>query len=103
MSQILNWIRYYLKIACCNLTSYMNISIPPLSRDFSLHAFASDCLHEHGKLIIIGRSIEEYGPKPLPLKAVGWFHNRMVVKEFKVICEINSPTNAKVTQKIYFV
>lgn len=75
----------------------MNICIPPLSRDFSLHAFAADCLHEHGKLIITGKSIEEYGPKPLPLKAVGWFHNRMVVKEFKVICEINSPTNAKVS------
>jgi hypothetical protein len=74
----------------------MNISIPPISRDFSLHAFAADCLHEHGKLVITGKSIEEYEPKPLPLKPVGWFHNRMVVKEFKVICEINSPTNAKV-------
>jgi hypothetical protein len=74
----------------------MNIGIHPLSRDCCLHAYAADCLHEHSKIFIIGKSIEEYAAKPLPLKSTGWFHKQMVIKEFKVMSELITPTRAKV-------
>ena len=32
----------------------------------------------------------------VPWRSVGWFHNRLIVKDFKAIIEITSPTSAKV-------
>jgi len=36
----------------------------------------------------------------VPWRSVGWFHNRMVVKDFKAIFEITSPTSAKVSDDL---
>lgn len=66
-----------------------------MSRDFCLHTFAADCLQEHGKLVIIGKSVETFEDVELPLKSTGWFHKRMTVKEFKVLVDVKTPTEAK--------
>lgn len=61
-----------------------------------MQAYGADCLHEHGKLLIVGKSIEEYPDKKVPFREKGWFQDRMTVKMFKAITEILSPTSAKV-------
>lgn len=84
------------KIGKAELIPYINIGIPGMSRDFALNAYGADCLIENGKILILGKSIEEYEAKPLPFKAAGWFHNRMKVKVFSAIVEVLTPTSAKV-------
>lgn len=83
------------KVGVAELVPYLNISIPPLGRDMVLQAYGADCLLEHGKLLIIGKSIDDYPAKQVPFKPKGWFQDRMSVKEFKTITEVLSPTSAK--------
>lgn len=86
------------KIGKAELFPYINIGIPGLSRDFLMRVYGADCLVERGKLIILGKSIETYpGEKTVPFKACGWFHNRMVVEEFRCIVDVLTPTSAKTT------
>lgn len=66
-----------------------------LSRDFALHAYGADCLKEHGMVIINGKSIDQYEPKAIPYRPIGWLHNRMEIKEFFSNIHILSPTAAK--------
>jgi hypothetical protein len=61
-----------------------------------MQAYGADCLHEYGKILIIGKSIDDYPDKEVPFKPKGWFQDRMTVKEFKTITEVLSPTSAKV-------
>lgn len=69
------------------------------SRDTLLHAYAADCTLECGKIIIVGKSIDSYsnssGEVRIPWKPVGWFHQRLVIKEFHLVMDIVSPTSAK--------
>lgn len=67
-----------------------------------MRAYGADCLQEHGKVIILGGSIDDYPEKTVPWKEVGWFHNKMKITEFKTIIEITSTTSAKVSHRRSF-
>jgi hypothetical protein len=58
-------------------------------------------MQEHGKIVILGKSVDSYEPKPVPFKPVGWCHNRLVVKELEAIIEVSSPSTAKVIPPIF--
>lgn len=62
-----------------------------------MNAYGADCLTEHGKLLIIGKSIDSYPEKEVPFRTPGWFHDRMEVKQFRAITEVLTPTSAKVS------
>ncbi len=96
------------------LLAYLHISLPMLiARDTVIHAYACDLLEEEGKLILIGKSVnekidefkEKYGNaaaaentfKETPLKPVSWFHNRLNILDFKAIMEPISSTSVKTT------
>ena len=74
----------------------MCISVPPLSRDTLLRAYAGDCLQEEGKVVIIGSSIDNWENHDIPFKEEGWFHKRMNIKKFQAIVHVLSPTTGKV-------
>lgn len=92
------------KIGKAELVPYLCFGIPGLTRDMAMLAYGADCLFENSKILILGRSIDEHptGEKELPFKAIGWLHNRMVVKEFSAILEVLTPTSAKVYLVIKF-
>jgi hypothetical protein len=83
------------KVGRAELYPYLNVGLPPVTRDFLLKAYGADCLKETGKIAIIARSIDELEGSELPLKTTGWFHERMIVKEMKFVVDILSPTSAK--------
>jgi hypothetical protein len=66
------------------------------SRDLLVHAFGADCMHEHGKVVILGKSIESYEAKEVPWKPTGWLHKRMSIQDLEAIVEAITPTTAKV-------
>jgi hypothetical protein len=68
-----------------------------VTRDFGMLAYGADCLEEKERILIIGKSVNEYGDKPIPLQPIGWFHNRMEIKELCTNIHILSPTVAKVS------
>lgn len=80
-----------------DLIGYVDIFIPPLSRDFLIEAYGADCMMETSQIIIIGKSIDKYdgAASEVPLKKEGWFHKRLLVKSFKAIVTILSPTEAQ--------
>lgn len=67
-----------------------------------MNAYAVDVVQEHNKVLILGESLPEDAEAAMnramtvPWRSVGWFHNRLIVKDFKAIIEITSPTSAKV-------
>ena len=67
-----------------------------------MNAYAVDVVQEHNKVLILGESLPEDAedamsrPMTVPWRSIGWFHNRLIVKDFKAIIEITSPTSAKV-------
>lgn len=65
-----------------------------------MHAFGADCMEEHGKVVILGKSAENYTHKEVPWKPVGWTHNRMYMKDLEAIVEAVSPTAARVEFRI---
>eukprot|EP01039_Chlorochromonas_danica_P001567 gene1567-1712_t len=83
------------KVGIAELIPYVYICVPPLGRDFVMNAYGADCLTEHGKLLIIGKSIDNYPEKEVPFRTPGWFHDRMEVKQFRAITEVLTPTSAK--------
>jgi len=83
------------KIGKAELYGYLRVGLPVFSRDFLMHAYGADCLMEEGKIVLLGKSTEEYKEKDVPWKTVGWCHNRLYVKEFEAVIEIISPTCAK--------
>lgn len=76
------------------------MGLPMFSRDFLMHAYAGDCMQEHGKVVILGHSIEEYPDKPVPWKSCGWLHKRMKVQDMEAIVEALSPTAAQVSNTL---
>lgn len=47
------------KLAPSELLLYISVSVPlAMSRDTCLHAYAADCLYEHGKILLVGNSVE---------------------------------------------
>jgi hypothetical protein len=81
----------------------MNFSIMGISRDLLLHAYGADCTLECDKMIIVGKSIESYGEFEIPWKNIGWFHDRIIVKEFQLVLNIVSPTAAEVKNFISYI
>ena len=83
--------------AVCPWNRYMSFNIMGISRDVLLHAYGADCTQENDEIIIVGKSMESYsGQGDIPWKPVGWFHQRLIIKEFKLVLHIESPTTAKV-------
>ena len=81
------------KIGNSELVAYLNIWFPPIGRDTVIRAYASDCLVEHDKILILGRSIDTWGDAPL--KPCGWFHDRMDIQKFQAVIDVTSPVSAK--------
>lgn len=57
-------------------------------------------MEEYGKVVILGKSAENYIAKDVPWKQVGWMHNRMYIKDLEAIVEAISPTAAKVISSL---
>jgi hypothetical protein len=77
----------------------MNFGLMGISRDVLLHAYGADCVLESGKMIIVGKSIETFSNSSgeavdIPWKSVGWLHNKLIIKEFKLVLDILSPSTA---------
>lgn len=68
-----------------------------MTRDTLLKAYAADCLADHGKVVILGKSIDDIPGFEVPFIEIGWFQNRMVIKEFRVTVEILSKQSARST------
>lgn len=130
------------KVGPSEIVAYLNVSLPPISRDALLRAYGVDCIMEEMKILIIGGSIDDWilpstdgenahsndsdsriPPYPsdsticdpvtpkasepdlqktvpdlqeTPWKKVpGWFHDRMLIKDFKTIISIKGPDTAK--------
>jgi hypothetical protein len=75
---------------------YLCVGLPVFSRDFLFNAFGADCMVEHGKVVILGKSVDAHPTKAVPWKATGWLHKRMDVQDIEAIVEAISPTAAKV-------
>lgn len=75
---------------------YICVGLPVFSRDLLFHAFGADCMHEHGKVVILGKSVDAHPSKEVPWKATGWLHKRMSIQDIEAIVEAISPTAAKV-------
>ncbi len=67
-----------------------------------MHAYGADCMQEYGKVVILGKSVEEesYSAKSVPWKSTGWLHKRMRVQDMEAIVEALSPTTAQVSEQV---
>ena len=83
------------KLQPAELIAYLCWSVPPISRDCLLRAYGADCLHEEGKVVLIGSSIDNWDSE-IPFKQEGWFHKRMIIKKFEAIVHVLSPNSGKV-------
>lgn len=83
------------KVSNSEIIPYMCISVPPMSRDLLMRAYAADCLEEEGKVVIIGTTIDSWKDFDIPFRSTGWFHKKMVFKTFEVIFQAISPTVGK--------
>lgn len=79
-----------------HLHRYLSLGLPVFSRDFLFHAFGADCMQEHGKVVILGKSVESHPTKEVPFKKTGWLHKRMSIQDMEAIVEAITPTTAKV-------
>jgi len=81
--------------------AYICIGLPFFSRDVLMSVYAVDMMQEQGKVLVLGRSVPEEAEEaknraiPVPFGAIGWFHNRIVVKDLKATFELTSPTSVK--------
>ncbi len=82
------------KVNETELVGYFNISLKLLTRDSAIHAYGVDCLYEHGKIVMIGKSVSEWPGCKIPFDS-GWTHSDMDIKEFNAIIDVTSPTSAK--------
>ena len=48
------------KVGPAELLCYMHMFIPPIKRDTLMHAHGVDCLMEHGKILLLGGSIDDW-------------------------------------------
>ncbi len=54
-------------------------------------------MFEHGQIIVLGKSVGDYTPKPVPFKKAGWMQDKMIMKELKSIINIRGPMSAQVS------
>eukprot|EP01031_Cornospumella_fuschlensis_P025323 gene25323-30578_t len=98
------------KLGIAELIPYIYIYMPPLGRDFIMHAYGADCLESHSKLLILGKSVDtppttnhtpvaQHTPGKYShhYKPPSLFHNQMFVKEFRTVTHVLSPTRARTT------
>jgi hypothetical protein len=50
------------------IVAYFGVFVPPLSRDSLIRAYGVDCLQEHGKVLLLGASVDDW---PVPGDGVG--------------------------------
>jgi len=77
------------------LVAYFNINMKLLSRDGCIHAYGIDALQEHGMVLLIGSSVEEWPGHDIPFVSAGWLHQTMRIKAFHAIIEVLSPHSAR--------
>ena len=65
-------------------------------RDMVLHAYASDCMMEHGAIAFMGRSVEEFEGVKIPPHPNSFFGCRADVKMLCGVVSIISPSTANV-------
>ena len=65
-------------------------------RDVVVHAYGVDCMYEHGMVVMVGHSIDEYPDIELPPKTKTFFYDRAELKQLKAVVQVISPTSAKV-------
>jgi len=143
------------RLGQAEIVAYFGVFVPPLSRDSLIRAYGVDCLQEHGKVLLLGASVDDWpvpgdgdgdggtssesgsgrstsssGKQPASVfniqrlmggggsgsgsgktsasssssatdtaapwrKPSGWFTDRMVVKRFRSIITVLSPSTAK--------
>jgi hypothetical protein len=81
------------RIALVELLGYFCTSIPGVSRDAVLHAYACDATLEDDCILIQARSVQEWAGVDLPKEKDTSFHKRMTVHGFKARIDIMSPTS----------
>jgi hypothetical protein len=74
--------------------AYISLWIPPIGRDSLLYAYASDCLIEANKVLIVGKSIDSW-KDDTSVKHPSWFHNQMTIHKFMATIDVSSPLSAK--------
>jgi hypothetical protein len=84
------------KVSHADLVALVNLKGPMFSRQVGARFFGADCLLEHGKMVLIGHSVDSWPCPPIAWKPTGWFHDIMILKDFKAVVQIASPTHAKV-------
>eukprot|EP01041_Mallomonas_annulata_P007529 gene7529-15418_t len=84
------------KITHADLIVHMNIQMPMLSREAAVRFNGVDCLNEQGTVIFLGESVDQWVSPAIPWKPTGWFHDRMIISEFKAIVRVESPSSAKI-------
>jgi hypothetical protein len=83
-------------VAKTELIAHVCISSPfGISRDAVVHAYGVDCMYEHGSLVLMGNSINEYPDVDIPPNNSGYFHDRAIV-QFDAVISLLSPTSTKV-------
>lgn len=65
-------------------------------RDVVVHAYGVDCMYEHGMVVIVGQSIDDYPGVAIPPKTKTFFYDRAELKQMTAIVQVISPTSAKV-------
>ena len=111
------------KFGPAELLMYLSMNVFFLSRDTCMHTWGADCLHETGRILLFGHSVDHklgdrghqglsvlekdwdnsrvttvysYGKQNIsPLKKETWTHAKMDIIDFKAIFEPTSATEAR--------
>jgi hypothetical protein len=85
------------QISETEIITFLNIWSPlGLSRDLVISGYGADCLYEHGKIIIVAKSIDSYPDVELPPATSSWFHDRANMKSMSVVFDVRGPEEANV-------
>ncbi|DAZ99580.1 TPA: hypothetical protein N0F65_001408 [Lagenidium giganteum] len=79
------------------ITAYLSIALPLLSRDAVIHAFGINACYEHRCILLLGGSTDQANLPPgvtVP-KLKGWNSDRMEIRGFRALIEPLSPTKAR--------
>ena len=63
------------RLGAAEVLAYLAVSVAAVSRDTLLHVYASDCLKSHGKILLIGKSVNDWEPPP------GFAQQKMYTKD----------------------
>eukprot|EP01035_Chromulina_nebulosa_P018040 gene18040-23682_t len=72
-----------------------SIGIDRLGHAEIIAGFGADCLQEHGSIVIIGQSIDNWEGKSIPFRRKSWLHDTADIKDIAAIINILSPNTAK--------